>query len=224
MTAVLTAAVADMVGTPPILVHSHRRWDEGWQRSRPALSWLARSRDILFVEAPQFLDDISRATLYSCAPHDAVQRVVPQLPAPYRANNEATHRAVRSLLLAHLTPTGNHVAGFDRPILWLESAAAAPVWLGAFNECAVVYDALDDHAPAPRLVAGVESHVQFLWRRADLVLTTREARTPLIAEPTNRLVYLDPANPASWARTCKELTQRLHDIVEARREVNARPF
>ena len=158
-------------GSSPLIVHSHLRWDYVWQRPQQLLSRFARSRAVLFVEEPVFVDDLGAAGLDVTSPCTHLHRVVPRLPERLRASSFETAVVVRSLL-RQLTSNGGALAGmFDRPVQWFYTPLPAPVMIDAFNERGVVYDCMDELSQfrfAPPELVQCE---RFLLDRADVVFT-----------------------------------------------------
>jgi glycosyltransferase involved in cell wall biosynthesis len=167
----VTTSIADVISARPILVHSHLRWDFVWQRPQQLLSRLARSRDVLFIEEPLFLDDASRPALERTMPNPGVHRVIPRLPASYRDSEAAAHLAVRALLLELVGPRGELAHRFEQPIQWFYSPMSAPSMLGAFNESAVVYDCMDELSQFRFAPAELVPRERYLLARADVVFT-----------------------------------------------------
>ena len=159
------------IGSSPLIVHSHLRWDYVWQRPQQLLSRFARSRAVLFVEEPVFGDDVGAARFDLTSPCARVHRVIPRLPARLRGSSFDTAVAVRSLL-RQLTGDGGTLAGvFDRPVQWFYTPLPAPAMVDAFNERGVVYDCMDELSQfrfAPPELVQCE---RFLLDRADVVFT-----------------------------------------------------
>lgn len=160
---------ADLSSAHPILVHSHLRWDFVWQRPQQLFSRFARTRDVLFVEEPIFLDDASRPVLELLTPAPHITRAIPRLPSSYRDSESATHIAVRSLLLESITTGGPLDGRFDEPIQWFYTPMPAPTMIGAFNEVAVVYDCMDELAQFRFAPNDIVQRERFLLARADVV-------------------------------------------------------
>ena len=161
--------LADLSGARPILVHSHLRWDFVWQRPQQLFSRFARSRDVLFVEEPVFLDDAVRPSLEITNPVARVYRAIPRLPGAYRDSEAAMHTAVRSLLLDAIGGSGELAGQFDAPIQWFYTPMPAPTMIGAFNEAAVVYDCMDELAQFKFAPNELVQRERFLLARADVV-------------------------------------------------------
>lgn len=165
----MTTSIADVIGARPILVHSHLRWDFVWQRPQQLFSRFAESRDILFVEEAQYLDDLLRPALERTEPHLNVHRVIPRLPTSYRDSESASLIAVRTLLLELIGSRGDLAHRFDSPVQWFYTPMPAPTMLGAFNECAVVYDCMDELAQFRFAPSELVHRERFLLARADVV-------------------------------------------------------
>ena len=83
----------------PMIVHGDRRWDSDWQRPQHLLSRFARSRDVLYIDAPVFVEDQPHPALAHAEPVTRVQHVVPHLPMVFRESDAATQSVVRALIL-----------------------------------------------------------------------------------------------------------------------------
>lgn len=165
----VTTSIADVISARPILVHSHLRWDFVWQRPQQLFSRFARSRDVLFVEEPQFLDDSLRPSLDRSEPHPNLHRVIPRLPSSYRDSETATQLAVRMLVLELIGSTGDLAHRFDAPIQWFYTPMPAPAMIGAFGESAVVYDCMDELAQFRFAPPDLVQRERYLLARADVV-------------------------------------------------------
>jgi glycosyltransferase involved in cell wall biosynthesis len=165
----VTKFLADLNGARPILVHSHLRWDFVWQRPQQLFSRFAKTRDVLFVEEPIFLDDGFRPVLDISNPESRVFRAIPRLPAAYRDSEAAMQTAVRSLILETIAPSGELAGRFDAPIQWFYTPMPAPTMIGAFNEAAVVYDCMDELAQFKFAPNELVQRERFLLARSDVV-------------------------------------------------------
>jgi glycosyltransferase involved in cell wall biosynthesis len=155
----------------PIIVHSHLRWDFVWQRPQQILSRFARSRPVLYVEEPVFANDIGMGTLDVSQPAPGVYRVVPRLATELRASYDDAAARVRTLLVALLGEGGQLAGTFDDAVQWFYTPMPARTMLGAFGECAVIYDCMDELAQfrfAPSDLGARERH---LMAAADVVFT-----------------------------------------------------
>lgn len=181
--ALVTTCIADVISARPIIVHSHLRWDFVWQRPQQLFSRFARSRDVLYVEEPQFLDDVVRPVVDRSEPQPNVHRIIPQLPSSYRDSESATLTAVRTLLLDLVGATGELAHRFDTPIQWFYTPMPAPTMLGAFGEGAVVYDCMDEWTQFRFAPAELVPRERYLLARTDVVFASGRA----LADAKSRL-------------------------------------
>ena len=165
----MTKIFADLTTARPIIVHSHLRWDFVWQRPQQLFSRFARTREVLFVEEPIFLDDSSRPALELTTPTPRITRAIPRLPSSYRDSESVIHTAVRTLLLEALGAGGALFGRFDQPIQWFYTPMPAPTMIGAFDESAVVYDCMDELAQFRFAPNDIVQRERFLLARADVV-------------------------------------------------------
>ena len=128
----------------PIIVHSHLGWDWVWQRPQQFLSRLSRNHRILFVEGP-WPDDAVREPeirLREAPGHPNV--TVLQTPFPASRWNEGDwvdaqrRRLVREVLAG---PLGKE---FRDPVQWFYDPMAVTAFAGQMDECAIVYDCMDE--------------------------------------------------------------------------------
>ena len=162
---------APTTGSTPLIVHSHLRWDYVWQRPQQLLSRFARSRAVLFVEEPVFVDDLGVPGFDLTSPSQGVHRVVPRVPERLRTSSFETAVVVRSLLRQLMSDSGALAATFDDAVQWFYTPLPAPVMIGAFNERGVVYDCMDELSQfrfAPPELVQCE---RFLLDHADVVFT-----------------------------------------------------
>jgi hypothetical protein len=155
----------------PLIVHSHLRWDFVWQRPQQILSRLARTRPVLYVEEPIFLDDVRIGSLEITQPHANVYRAVPRLRSELRGRYNDAASLTRAMVQALIGGGGQFAGAFDNAVQWFYTPLPAPTMLGAFGEVGVVYDCMDElsqfrFAP-PELI---ESEAALL-ERADVVFT-----------------------------------------------------
>ena len=153
-----------------LVVHSHLRWDFVWQRPQQLLSRIATTNNVLFVEEPIFLDDVTAPSLHVSTPNTGVTRVVPHLPARDAGDYDTVARVVRSLLESLLT-SKDIAPRFLRVVQWFYTPMPAPVMLGAFNEVAVVYDCMDELAQFRFAPSDIGEREQLLLAQADVVFT-----------------------------------------------------
>ncbi|HEU4722264.1 MAG TPA: glycosyltransferase [Gemmatimonadaceae bacterium] len=158
-----------MSADAPIIVHSHLRWDFVWQRPQQLLSRFAQRNEVLFVEEPIYLDDVSEARLDLSEPMARLHRAVPMLPGHFRGEYDASIAVIRELVRRQLAADGALGGLFAQPIQWFYTPMPAPAMVGAFDERAVVYDCMDELSKfrfAPRELVDRERH---LMAQADVV-------------------------------------------------------
>ncbi|MEA2763822.1 MAG: hypothetical protein QOK07_226 [Gemmatimonadaceae bacterium] len=155
----------------PIIVHSHLRWDFVWQRPQQILSRLAAHAPVLFVEEPDFIDDVSNPRLDITVPFANVFRAVPYISSTLRDDPDKYLAIVRSLVQNALADGGKLKGLFTNPIQWFYSPATAPSMLGAFNEIAVVYDCMDELAQFRFAHPDLSRRERLLLSNADVVFT-----------------------------------------------------
>lgn len=196
----MTTTPADVINKHAILVHSRVRWATAEPPYRRRFEHAAQSRDILFVEAPYYLDDLWHPSLDWTRTHTAVHRVVPHLPAAYRDHEAASLMATRTLLVELVGTTGALAHRFDHPIHWFDSPLAAPIMLGAFDERLVVYDRR--HTPAPSGSACIEwlRRERVLMARADVILSHEHSSTDALLELLDQRLRAVPYGGAADAR------------------------
>ena len=165
----MTNIFADLNTSRPIIVHSHLRWDFVWQRPQQLFSRFAKTRDVLFVEEPIFLDDALKPALDFSNPLPRITRAIPRLPSSFRESESVIHTAVRTLLLEALGNAGPLAGRFEEPIQWFYTPMPAPTMIGAFNESAVVYDCMDELAQFRFAPTDIVQRERFLLARADVV-------------------------------------------------------
>ena len=154
-----------------MIVHSHLRWDFVWQRPQQILSRLARTRPVLYVEEPVFLDDTRMGTLEIMQPHANLYRAVPRLRGELRTQYDDAARLTRAMVQALIGEGGQFAGVFDNALQWFYTPMPAPTMLGAFGEVGVVYDCMDELSQfrfAPPELVESES---ILLERADVVFT-----------------------------------------------------
>ena len=127
----------------PILVHSHLRWDWVWQRPQQFLSRFAKRHPILFVEEAMPVADLDkpRAMLRDVASVPNLTVLRTEFPPSVLADREAVDAEQKRLVLATLA--GPLSATFERPVQWFYDPMAAIAFAGQMNECAIVYDCMD---------------------------------------------------------------------------------
>jgi len=153
----------------PIIVHSHLRWDFVWQRPQQLLSRFAQRSDVLFVEEPIYLDDVGDTRLDISQPMERVHRVVPMLPGELRGAYDASIVVIREALRRQLAADGALGRWFARPIQWFYTPMPAPAMIGAFDECAVVYDCMDELSKFRFAPAALVDRERYLMAQSDVV-------------------------------------------------------
>lgn len=162
---------------PPLLVHSHLRWDFVWQRPQQMLARLAARAPVYFVEEPVAVAE-ARAHLVVTTPTPGVTRILPVLPrgATSSGATSSDHdlHLVAELLCQLFGPDGALAGGARGATQWFYSPMSAPVMLGRLAEHlrtgAVVYDCMDELRNFRYAPPDLGRREQQLLRRADLVL------------------------------------------------------
>jgi glycosyltransferase involved in cell wall biosynthesis len=155
----------------PFIVHSHLRWDFVWQRPQQLLSRLARRAPVLFVEEPIHDDEVNEPGLELTRPVPGVYRALPRLPATLRGRYDESIAAVRDLLLRQLADDGPLGGRFSRPVHWFYTPMPAPALIGAFDECAIVYDCMDELSKFRFAPAELIDRERYLLAESDVVFT-----------------------------------------------------
>lgn len=153
----------------PIIVQSHLRWDFVWQRPQQLLSRFSEHRQVLFIEEPLFLDDISTPRLELSRPLPQVHRAVAVLPARLRDRYDESIATVRDLVRDEMGIGGALAGMFHRPIHWFYTPMPAPAMIGAFDECIVVYDCMDELTKFRFAPAALADRERLLMASADIV-------------------------------------------------------
>jgi glycosyltransferase involved in cell wall biosynthesis len=153
---------------PPVIVHSHLRWDFVWQRPQQIFSRLARDHRILFVEEP--LLEGAEPLLRMSEPYPNVVRVVPVLPAAIEGV-DAQYAAVLALLKQALLEHALLAGRFDAPVQWFYTPMPALSMAGAFGAVAIVYDCMDELANFRFAPPDIVERERFLLAKAHLVFT-----------------------------------------------------
>ena len=165
------ARAATTGGRSPLIVHSHLRWDFVWQRPQQILSRLGRDRAVLYVEEPVFVDDCVAGSLDLSSPSNGVHRVVPRLPSGLAGSYDDAGAVIRTLLL-QLVSEGGRLAGmFDHAVQWFYTPMPSRLMIGAFAECGIVYDCMDELAQFRFAPPELTQRERFLMSKADVVFT-----------------------------------------------------
>jgi glycosyltransferase involved in cell wall biosynthesis len=128
----------------PIIVHSHLRWDWVWQRPQQFLSRLSKKHRILFIEAPHPSEQTSAAkvTLRDVSDYPNIIVLQMQMPAARWSDGAWVDKERRRLVQSFLAgPLGRN---FDSPVQWFYDPMAVTAFAGHLNECAIVYDCMDE--------------------------------------------------------------------------------
>jgi glycosyltransferase involved in cell wall biosynthesis len=155
----------------PIVVQSHLRWDFVWQRPQQLLSRFSERHRVLFIEEPLFPDDVSMPRLDLSLPLPGVHRVVPVLPAVLRDCYDESIARVRDLVRAEMAGGGALAGLFQRPMQWFYTPMPAPAMIGAFDECIVVYDCMDELSKFRFAPSALVDRERLLLASADVVFT-----------------------------------------------------
>jgi glycosyltransferase involved in cell wall biosynthesis len=155
----------------PIVVQSHLRWDFVWQRPQQLLSRFSEQHRVLFIEEPLFLDDVCTPRLDLSRPLPQVHRAVPVLPATLRDRYDESIATVRDLVRGEMAAGGALAGLFDRPVQWFYTPMPAPAMVGAFDECAVVYDCMDELSKFRFAPTALVDRERLLLASADVVFT-----------------------------------------------------
>jgi glycosyltransferase involved in cell wall biosynthesis len=166
---------------PPIICICHLSWDWVWQRPQQFLSRLAKRRPVLFVET--YCRDVAESTFSARAPqaHPGVTVLEMHLPAKHWENGAYIDRERRRLLREFL---GADFAGrFKNPVLWFYDPMGVVAFAGYLDECAIVYDCMDELAQFKGAPPALLERERQLLQCADVVFCggrkMRAKRLPL---------------------------------------------
>lgn len=120
----------------PLIVFSHLRWDQGWQRPQQLMSRLAHDRRVFFVEESVPAAGRPWLEVEAVAPNVEVLRV--HAPGAGSGFGFEAARPMRPLLAEHLRAQGESDC-----VAWLYTPLAAPL-LDGLRARRVVYDRLDE--------------------------------------------------------------------------------
>ena len=126
----------------PIIVHSHLGWDWVWQRPQQFFSRLSQRHRVLFVEGPVPSDvDESAVNLREVSDYPNIVVVQMRVPANRWSDgawvDDERRRLVKSVLAG---PIGRE---FKEPVQWFYDSMAVTAFAGHLDECAIVYDCMD---------------------------------------------------------------------------------
>ncbi|HEY0714316.1 MAG TPA: glycosyltransferase [Polyangia bacterium] len=150
-------------GLPPLICHSHQRWDHLCQRSQQLMIRFAANRRVIVFEAPvpdeagpRLAVRAGKGGVVLATPH-----LVPELMRDPASRNAALKRIVDRLIVEH--DLQDHVAWYDSPLALGYTAQLAPRL--------TVYDCVEDPSASKRDPVRFASLESALLRRADLVIT-----------------------------------------------------
>lgn len=204
----------------PMIVHGDRPWDAEWQRPQHLLTRFARSREVLYIEPPTFVEHQQHATLAQTEPVPRLQHVVPQLPMISRESDTETRSTVRGLVLDLIGRGGRLHGRFGHPVLWFYTPMPAPTMIGAFGEVAVVYDYLN--APTCDVLSRdeIEERTQYLLTHADVVFDHHVSDTPRSVRAHNSVVAMPDGiaeeGASSWERIVDGISVLMHRAIAKR--------
>lgn len=128
----------------PIIALCHLSWDWVWQRPQQFLSRFARRHRVLFAET--YCADVpaTRIDLRTADNHPNVTVLQMHLPRAHWHDgawiDAERRRALRATLQRELR------GQFNRPLLWFYDPMAVAAFAGHLDECAIVYDCMDELA------------------------------------------------------------------------------
>lgn len=128
----------------PIIVHSHLGWDWVWQRPQQFLSRLSERHRVLFVEGPVPSSEISlpEATLREVSDYPNIIVLQTRMPAKRWQDGAWVDRERRKVVQKLLAgPLGQ---SFASPVQWFYDPMAVTAFAGHMDECAIVYDCMDE--------------------------------------------------------------------------------
>jgi glycosyltransferase involved in cell wall biosynthesis len=127
-----------------IIVHSHLKWDWVWQRPQQFLSRLSRGHRVLFVENPDFSDNVADTRSHLREVGDFPNITVLQIELPTARRNDTAwidkerRRTVESLL------NGPFGQNFSSIVQWFYDPMAVTGFAGQLDEELIVYDCMDE--------------------------------------------------------------------------------
>jgi glycosyltransferase involved in cell wall biosynthesis len=130
--------------TYSIVVHSHLKWDWVWQRPQQFLSRLSGKHRVLFVENPDFSNDLTNTRVHLREISDFPNINVLQITIPTSRRSDTAwidrerRRTVQSLLNG---PFGQR---FSSIVQWFYDPMAVTGFAGQLGEELIVYDCMDE--------------------------------------------------------------------------------
>ena len=128
----------------PIVVHSHLGWDWVWQRPQQFISRTSQRHLALFIERPVRAPEIDRTekTLRKIPEHPNVVVLQMKMPANRWKDghwvDQERCRIVQKVLAERFG------LEFESPVQWFYDPMAVTAFAGHLNECAIVYDCMDE--------------------------------------------------------------------------------
>jgi glycosyltransferase involved in cell wall biosynthesis len=132
------------LGGYSIVVHSHLKWDWVWQRPQQFHSRLSRKHRVLFVEAPEIVEDadVTHADLREVSDFPNINVLQIKIPARRRSDtrwiDKERRRVVQSLL------SGPFGQSFTSIVQWFYDPMAVTGFAGQLDERLIVYDCMDE--------------------------------------------------------------------------------
>lgn len=176
-----------MGNKPDIIWVSTQDWDDVWTRKQRFAQFFARSgHRVFYIESqlhwPGYLRKKSlrradRPFRFLKRPRQVEPNlyiVTPPLFLPGQMMSTVINRLNKCLLI----PQIKHLVKayhLDNPVLWLYPPDSIEM-VGKFDESVIVFDCVDDWSQFKGLVSHktVQSYMQYLFRKADLVLVTHD--------------------------------------------------
>lgn len=156
----------------PIIVHCHLCWDWVWQRPQQFLSRLSQKHKILFVETvgpdPHLAAPYARFRDAEGFPNITLLRL--QFPSWQWRDGAVVDQERRRLVQEALR--SDRLAGqFERPVQWFYDPMAVTAFAGHMNECATVYDCMDELSKFKGAPPEIVQRERQLLSVADVVFT-----------------------------------------------------
>lgn len=168
---------------PPIVALSHLSWHWVWQRPQQFLSRFARRHRVLFVETYCADVERTRTDLHVADGHPNVTVLQLHLPSARWSDGKFIDAERRRALQAVLA--GSLRGRFEAPLLWFYDPMAVVAFAGHLDECAIVYDCMDELSQFRGAPPELVERERQLLARADVVFCggqkMRQKRLPLNA-------------------------------------------
>lgn len=147
--------------TPALVVLSHLRWDFVWQRPQHLMTQAARSRPVLFVQTPRFIQRGRPSMAVQAS--DGVLVCEPQIPA---GHSPRLSQQMTAEVLADLVDD----LGLDVYDLWVYTPMELPV-ADLLRPRLVIYDCMDELSQFRFAPPELRQRERDLLSRADVVFT-----------------------------------------------------